>query len=140
LTVVVDAGPLIALAKTGGLETLFRLHPRVSLPPAVHDEAIRIGRERGAADALHLEEAFRAGHLKLAIPQPNPLPISALLGTGEEETILLAIEMRADWALLDDLAAREAAALSFQAAQVHTRIQGTLGVVVSAFQAGHLRG
>ena len=51
LTVVADAGPLIALAKTGGLETSSD-DPRVSVPPAVHAEAIRIGRERGAADAL----------------------------------------------------------------------------------------
>jgi predicted nucleic acid-binding protein len=138
LTVVVDAGPLIALAKTGGLETLFRLHPRVLVPPAVRDEAILIGRERGATDALQLEEALRAGHLELATPQPRALPISALLGRGEEETILLAIDLRADWALLDDLAARQAAALSFQAAQVPTKIRGTLGIIVSAFQAGHL--
>lgn len=138
MTVVADAGPLIALAKTGGLATLFRLYPRVSVPPAVHDEAIRVGRERGAADALHLEEALRAGHLTLATPQPSPLPVPALLGRGEEETILLAIEQRAEWALLDDFAAREAAALNFRAAEVPTRIKGTLGVIVSAFQAGHL--
>ncbi len=138
MTVVADAGPLIALAKTGGLETLFRLYPRVSIPPAVHTEAIRIGRERGAPDALHLEEALRAGHLDLALPRPSPLPISALLGRGEEEAILLAIDLRADWALLDDLAGRESATLSFEAAQVPTRIKGTLGVIVSAFQAGHL--
>lgn len=132
MTVVADAGPLIALAKIGGLETLFRLYRRVSIPPAVHDEAIRIGRERGATDALLLDEAFAAGHLKLVIPQPIPLPASARLGRGEEETILIAIEHRAEWALLDDLAARQAAAMSFRAAKVPTRVRGTLGVIVGA--------
>jgi predicted nucleic acid-binding protein len=138
LTVVADAGPLIALAKIDGLEPLFRLYPQVSIPPAVHDEAIRSGRERGAADAFLLDEALQAGRLKLAVPQPNPLPVSARLGRGEEETILLAIERRAEWASLDDLLARGAAALSFQANRVPTRVKGTLGVIVSAFQAGHL--
>lgn len=96
MTVVADAGPLIAMAKIGGLEALFRLFPGVSIPPAVHDEAIRIGRERGSADALLLEEAFHAGRLKLAVPKASPLPIAAQLGRGEEETILVAIEQRAD--------------------------------------------
>lgn len=56
LTMVVDAGPLIALAKTGGLETLFRLHPRVLIPPAVRDEAIgRLpSRRAGARGAVTL--------------------------------------------------------------------------------------
>lgn len=40
--------------------------------------------------------------------------------------------------MLDDLPAREAAALSFQATRVPTRVKGTLGVIVSALQAGHL--
>lgn len=53
MTVVADAGPLIAMAKIGGLEALFRLFPRVSIPPAVHDEAIRIGRERGSRPSDH---------------------------------------------------------------------------------------
>lgn len=138
MTVVADAGPLIALAKVGGLETLFRLYGRVSIPPAVQEEAIRLGRDRGAQDALLLEEALEAGRLNLVAPQPRPLPVSARLGRGEEETILVAIEERAEWALLDDLAARQAAAMSFEAAQVATKIKGTLGVIVSTVQSGHL--
>jgi len=138
LTVVADAGPLIALAKIGGLQALFQLFSTVSIPPAVNNEAIRIGRDRRAADALLLEEAFHAGRLKLAVPQASPLPIAAQLGRGEEETILLAIERNAEWALLDDFAARQAAALSFQSAEVPTRVKGTLGVIASAFRVGHL--
>jgi predicted nucleic acid-binding protein len=137
LTVVADAGPLIALAKIDGLEALFRLFPHISIPPAVQEEAIRKGRDHGLADALVLEEAFYSGRLRLAVPQASPLPVAALLGRGEEETILVAIEQNAEWALLDDLVARQAAALSFESAQVATRVKGTLGVIVSAFQAGH---
>lgn len=138
MTVVADAGPLMALAKIHGLEALFQLFPSVAIPPAVHDEAIRRGRELGAADAIALDEALAAGRLKLAVSPVGALPEDDLLGAGEEETILVAIEQRAEWALLDDLVARHAAARNFQVARVPTRVKGTLGVIVSATQAGHL--
>lgn len=138
MTVVADAGPLMALAKIHGLEALFQLFSSVAIPPAVHDEAIRRGRELGAADAIALEQALAAGHLRLAVPPVRSLPKGELLGAGEEETILVAIEQRAKWALLDDLVARRTAARHFQVARVPTRVKGTLGVIVSATQAGHL--
>jgi predicted nucleic acid-binding protein len=64
--------------------------------------------------------------------------VAQWLGRGEEESIRLAIEQRADWLLIDDYDARQAAQASFRAAGVATGIKGTLGVIVSAHQEGYL--
>lgn len=66
MTAVADAGPLIALAKIGGLETLHRLHPEVFIPPAVHWETIEQGLARGEPDAAALSLCARQGKLLLA--------------------------------------------------------------------------
>ncbi len=138
MTVVADAGPLIALAKIGALDILFRLYPKVLIPPAVHREAIATGVDRGAPDALALLARWQAGDLETAASPDGPLPVVARLGRGEISAILLAIQRRAEWVLIDDLAARQTAERSFRAAQVTTGVKGTLGVIVSAFRAGHL--
>ena len=41
--IVSDAGPLMALAKTGGLAALFGLFPSVLTAPAVYEEVVAAG-------------------------------------------------------------------------------------------------
>lgn len=48
---VSDSGPLMALAKVGGLELLFQLFQRVVATPAVYAETVVAGRRLGASDA-----------------------------------------------------------------------------------------
>ena len=55
------------------------------------------------------------------------------LGDGEREALALAIELRADWIILDDLPARRSA----QAASLN--VIGTLGMLVAAKRAGLLQ-
>ena len=138
MIVVADAGRLIALAKIGGLDLLFRLVPKILIPPAVYREAIATSGGRRPPDALALQACWQGGKLETAPPADLPLPVAARLGRGETEAILLAIERRAKWVLMDDLAARHAAAHNFRAAQVPTVVKGTLGVIVSAFRGRHL--
>jgi predicted nucleic acid-binding protein len=136
--VVADAGPLLALAKIDGLGALFRLFPQILIPPAVHEETVVAGQRLGAPDAALLEACCKDRRLDLATPSPPFLPVLRGLGRGEEESIRLAIDRKADWLLIDDYDARQAAQASFRAAGVATGIKGTLGVIVSAHQAGHL--
>ena len=131
MIVVADAGRLIALAKIGGLDLLFRLVPKILIPPAVYREAIATSGGRRPPDALALQACWQGGKLETAPPADLPLPVAARLGRGETEAILLAIERRAKWVLMDDLAARHAAAHNFRAAQVPTVVKGTLGVLAS---------
>lgn len=138
MTVVSDSGPLMALAKIGELEILFRLFPKIQTPRAVHEELITAGLRLGAPDVALLQERYRSGELVVALPPDTPLLIPALLGPGEEESIRLAIELKADWLLVDDLEARQAAIANIQASGSPTRVKGTLGIVVAAHSAGQL--
>jgi predicted nucleic acid-binding protein len=136
--VVADAGPLIALAKIGGLPTLFSLFSEILIPPAVYEEAITVGLQRDEADAAILAERHRAGGLRVVAPagplsEPRPF-----LGLGERQAIRLALEREADWLLVDDADARRYAVETFHSSAVGTRIKGSLGVIVSARFVGHL--
>lgn len=128
----------MALAKVDGLATLFRLFPQILIPPAVYEETVVAGQRLGAPDAALLEACCNDQKLVLAPPTLPSLPIQRRLGHGEDESIRLAIERRADWLLIDDYDARQAALSSFQAAGVTTQVKGTLGVIVSAHQEGYL--
>jgi uncharacterized protein len=130
--VIADAGPLIALAKVGGLEPLRQLYAPIFIAPAVYNEVITAGLLLGAADASLLNNEYQQGAFEVRAPTLAVLRIQALIGPGEEESIRLAIELKADWLLLDDFEANIASA------EVSTKIQGTLGVLISAFRAGHL--
>src|SRR6202022_3142479 len=67
---------------------------------------------------------------------PNVLPPAPLLrrrlGAGESEALALAIELKADWIILDDLPARRSA----QATGLN--VIGTLGTLVTAKRTGLL--
>jgi predicted nucleic acid-binding protein len=136
--VVSDAGPLMALAKVDGLSALFRLFPQILIPPAVHEETVIAGQRLGAPDAALLEACCHDRTLKITVPSSASILMMQGLGRGEEESIRLAIERRADWLLIDDFDARQAALASFRSAGVSTRIKGTLGILVSAHQEGYL--
>jgi uncharacterized protein len=130
--IVADAGPLMALAKVNGLEALFLLFPKVLTPPAVYSEVVTEGLRLGAPDAAILDLHYKSKALEVvALKEPV---LAARLGWGEEESIRLAIESRADWILIDDLDARRAAQSCFQSAGTDTQIKGTLGIILSAHQ------
>jgi len=136
--VVSDSGPLMALAKVGGLDTLFSLFPKILTPPAVYEELITAGLRLGAPDAALLQECYRSRQLEIMSPERTKLPVPALLGPGEEQSVLLAIGRRADCLLIDDLDARKAALANLKAAGMGTQLKGTLGVILSACEGGHL--
>ncbi len=136
MTVVADAGPLIALAKIGGLRTLLDLYPQIITPAAVYEETVREGRRARAPDAALLQAKYDAGGLRVEALQ-GPVPASTRrLGRGERESIQLALQQRADWLLVDDLEARQSAVSRFASSGASTRVKGTLGVITSAYLEG----
>lgn len=124
----------MALAKVGGLDVLFQLFPRIVATPAVLSETVIMGQRLGASDARLLATCFEEGRIVVQAPSAASLPELSKLGPGEEESIRLALELRAEWLLIDDLDARRAAEEILSAAGAVTRVKGTLGVIVSAFQ------
>lgn len=138
MIVVSDAGPLMALAKMDGLGALFSLFPSILTPQAVYEEVVTAGLRLSALDAMLLQECYQSGKLTVQSTQGTSLPVPSFLGRGEEESILLAIEHHALWFLADDLDARRSAVHNFEAASVETRVKGTLGIILSAYQEGKI--
>jgi predicted nucleic acid-binding protein len=120
---VVNASPLILLARVDRLELLQRLAPDILVPDAVIAE-IRAGQHKDltAAKALDWTQTYRV--------QDFP-PVASVerwdLGAGESQVIAHCIG-RSRWAVLDDLAARRCAAAH------NVRTIGTLGVILRAKQ------
>jgi hypothetical protein len=134
MMVIADTGPLLALAKVQALDLLKNLYQQVITSPTVYAEAVTAGHALGAVDAELLEVAYQSGLLAVRSPTLVSLPHVEFLHSGESESIRLAIELRADWLLMDDYDARQIAQKNFQAASVSTNIKGTLGVILSAAQ------
>lgn len=135
MTVVADAGPVIALAKLDQLALLPRLYGEVAIPPAVRDEVLMPAREPRHPDAEVIEGAITDGQI-VVIESGQDLkatwPERAALGLGEQQSIELAQRLNAAWLLIDDARAR-ATALA-----LGLHVKGTLGVVIDAQRAGLL--
>ncbi len=80
MIVISDSGPLMALAKVGGLEMLRQLYTSILIPPAVYDEAVTAGLALQADDATLLETEYRRGLFEVRAPSLTALPSPALLG------------------------------------------------------------
>jgi hypothetical protein len=107
--VVADASPLIALQRIGQLELLERLFGEVLVPPLVAEE---FGPLPGWITRRTLGPAI-----------PAELPRS--LDPGEREAIALALELKAERVILDDLPARKAAG------RLGLPVIGVLGILLA---------
>jgi uncharacterized protein len=134
VTVVSDAGPLMALAKVGGLDALFWLFPKIWTPPAVFEELVTAGLRLGAPDALLLERYYLSEQIEVRPPRTVLSDGEEPFGAGEAQSLRLAIEEHADWLLVDDFDARRMASNRLKAAGLDTKVTGTLGVIVAACQ------
>jgi predicted nucleic acid-binding protein len=118
VVVVSNSSPLIALAGIQRLDLLPAIFESVLIPPAV---------------AREISPSIPALMPWLRIQAPSVLPPGPLLrrrlGAGEREALALAIELGADWIILDDLPARRSA----EAAGLN--VIGTLGMLVAAKRA-----
>ena len=134
MIVVSDAGPLMALAKIDALSVLFELYPEILIPPAVFEETVRAGIRLGQKDALEISAFHAGGLLKVVAVHKPHIDLPEGVDPGEREGILLALQERADWLLVDDRRARSFAEQIFARQGVTTRIRGTLGVLIQAFR------
>lgn len=130
MNAVSDSSPLIVLAKVGHFVTLNRVFPRVYISNQVHDEIVVAGAglpgaaEVAAAAWIHVKNLE---HLEVAAAQRHHG-----LGSGEMSTILLAKQISADLALLDDKRARSVALTQ------GLQILGSLGLLEFFYKSGFL--
>ena len=102
--VIIDAGPLIALAKVDLLFVPQRLFSRCRIPNAVWSEC----RRKQGEDSRRIERAVEEGWLRVK-PAMNAGHFPPSLGRGEVEAMQLAVDTGQALLVLDDrLARREA--------------------------------
>lgn len=123
---VVNASPLIYLARGGCFDLLQVASATVLVPDAVAGE---IGR-RGALDPT-VVAMTRAAWLSTVPDPPVPSMIQAWdLGRGESAVLAWALSHPGTEAIVDDLAARRCAA------SVGVNVRGTLGLLLAAKRRG----
>lgn len=125
--VVVDSGPLITLATIGRLTLLQDLFREIVVPQAVYDEVVAHGSGEPGSVETSAATWIRMYHVR------DELAVNLLqesLGAGESEAIVLAQELHAKYAIIDDALARR------RAEHVGLRLTGTLGVLLMAKAAG----
>jgi uncharacterized protein len=127
LSAVVDTSALIALARLSLLALLPALFGEVYVPRAVADEWSE-GINDEPEERMEMERAV-SGWLKVRVIEPG-LASAENLGSGERQVIALALHLNADFAVIDDMAARKVAA------SAGIRAIGTVGVLLAARDAG----
>jgi hypothetical protein len=124
--VVSDTSPVVALANLGLLHLLEKLFAQVLVPPAV---AVELQRPRQQAAPIPLEAV---PFLRIQRPQDDGLVqrLQMRLDPGESEAIALALEVRAEYLLVDEFRGR------WEATRLGLRTTGVLGVLLMGKAAG----
>ena len=129
MEVIIDSGPLIALAKLNVLPLLVKLYGKVHIPEAVYKEAVIDGNSRGYTDARIIESFLANRQWTPARIDSNNIESELTdlnLGLGEKACIALAIRTPEPLVLLDDEYARKACR------ERAIDVKGSLGVLVEA--------
>jgi len=131
MPVVSDTSPLMNLAIIGQLGLLHRQMGTVVIPLAVREE-LQLDSQLPGSDALR--QAAEAGWLEVRSVQDATLAkaLERQLDRGEAEAIALAVEIQAEWLLLDEREARRAAKA------LGLKVTGVIGVLLRAKQRGEL--
>ncbi len=106
MIIVSDSSPLIALSDLDKLDLLQKLYGHIVIPEAVWAETVIAGREKPGRAAL-----FQASWISHVAVKDQSLVNYFLqeLDLGESEAIALAVELDADFLLIDERLGREVA-------------------------------
>ena len=124
MLIISNSSPLIALSRIGRLDILKSLYGKIFIPKAVEKE-IR-------ADPIRKIDLNRLSWIKVKVLNQSLSSdiLSVNLGLGESETIALALELKAELVILDELAGRN------MAESLNLKFTGTLGVLLKAKKKG----
>jgi predicted nucleic acid-binding protein len=121
--IVINTGPLVALARAELLDVPGKLDLRFIYPPEVEQE-ISEGVAQGYPDARPQWVE------RVALSKPVDAVARATLDLGEAAVIQLALEQRIAWVCIDDRKGRRAALA------VGLKVTGTLGLLARAKKLG----
>ncbi|PSF39219.1 DUF3368 domain-containing protein [Aphanothece hegewaldii CCALA 016] len=129
--VVSNTSPILNLAIVDQLFLLNQQFSKIFIPVAVLNE-LKIDEERLGSKAIR--EAILAGwiHIQEVNNKPFIHLLKQTLDHGEAEAIALAIELKADWILLDEREGRKVAK------SLELKVTGILGILLRAKQSGVL--
>lgn len=131
MIIVSDSSPLITLSKIGRIPLLVSLYRTVHITPEVYAEVAVTGAGLSGASDIAKAEWIR---VKAADDDPEVTADDrAALGAGEISTILLAKQLKADAALMDD---RKARALAVKHGVTPL---GCVGILQDAFGRGLIK-
>ena len=128
---VSDTSPLLNLAIIGQLSLLHQQFGEVRIPPAVVGE-LRIDEDLPGSRAVR--EAIEDSWLQAGEVEDHALvkTLQRDLDKGEAEAIALALQVEADWIVLDEREARRVAK------SLGLKVTGVLGILLRTKQEGHL--
>ena len=124
MVIVSDASPVTSLIQVGQLELLNAVFGQVVVPRAVYNELCKVPGQQTIIDQqnwLFIDHAKDLKHVKT---------LENELDAGEAEAIVLALEMRADYLVIDEFKGRN------KAEEIGLKIIGSLGVLLQAKQKG----
>ena len=126
MIIVSNTTPIIGLASIERLDLLDKVFRKILIPQAVYDEIIIGGRKSDWAK----HDVLSASWIEV-VTVKDRLAVDVLLDEldiGEAETIVLALELNADWVLMDEKKGRR------KLSQLEMRKIGTLGILLKAKQ------
>ena len=131
MPVISNTSPILNFAIVDQLIFLPQQFGQVVIPNAVLDE-LKTNEERPGSSAIR--EAISSGWIHNLTVSNEPLSqlLKQTLDRGEAEEITLAIELKADWTLLDERDARKVAK------SLGLKVTGVLGILLRAKQQGNL--
>lgn len=106
MKIVCDSTALIGLAKIKKIELLKQIYKEVSIPEAIFSEVVTKGRGRPGVKEIENAEWIKRKTIK---DRRTVEMLSAEIGRGEAEVLVLGKELDADWLIIDDERARTAA-------------------------------
>jgi len=125
MIVISDSSPLISLSIISGLDLLEKLYNEIIVPEAVYEEVSLTDKPFSGSLQQYLKGKIRSVKNRVAVEM-----LQCDLGKGEAEAIILALETKPDFLLIDDLKARKLAGLN------GIKIKGTMGVLLEGKKRG----
>lgn len=120
MIIIADSSPIIALSRIGKLDILKNLYGKIFIPRAVEKEILlEHSNKINLAKITWIKTKSLSQHLSVDI-------LSIDLGLGESETLGLALELKADLIILDEIAARA------MAESLRIKYTGVLGALLKA--------
>ena len=128
MIIISDTSPIINLSIIGQLDLIPQLYKQIVIPKAVFDEIVTNG--EGLPGSFEIKNAQ---WVSVEICQNKSLLSKLLneLDQGEAEAIVLALELKADRILIDEINGREVAT------RLHLPTLGLLGILLEA-KSNHL--